>query len=144
MTTLLATVLASSVLGSLHCAAMCGPLQGLYLDATLAGGARWRRPLAHAAGRLGAYVTLGAIAGGVGAAVDLAGALADVQRAAMIVAGAMLVAWGALALASALVGGAVAAVAAVAGVAIVMLLAGRIHAFEVPADYLRTFAPALP
>jgi sulfite exporter TauE/SafE len=34
--------------------------------------------------------------------VDLAGALADVQRAAMIVAGAMLVAWGALALASAL------------------------------------------
>jgi sulfite exporter TauE/SafE len=99
---LLATVLASSLVGSVHCAAMCGPLQGLYLDASLAGGARWRRPLAHAGGRLGAYVTLGAIAGGVGAAVDLAGSLGDVQRAAMIVAGAMLVAWGAMALASAL------------------------------------------
>jgi len=46
--------------------------------------------------------------------------------------------WGSMALASALGGG------ALAGVAIVMLLAGRIHAFEVPADYLRTFAPALP
>ncbi|MBZ0231393.1 MAG: sulfite exporter TauE/SafE family protein, partial [Deltaproteobacteria bacterium] len=54
MTALLATVLASSLVGSLHCAAMCGPLQGLYLDAKLSGGAgeRWRRPLAHAAGRL--------------------------------------------------------------------------------------------
>lgn len=102
MTALLATVLVSSMLGSVHCAAMCGPLQGLYLDATLAGGERWRRPLAHAAGRLGAYATMGAIAGGVGAAVDLAGAMANVQRAAMIVAGAVLVAWGALALASAL------------------------------------------
>ncbi len=108
MSALLATVLASSLVGSLHCAAMCGPLQGLYLDASLTGGGggggvdRWRRPLAHAAGRLGAYATLGAIAGGVGAAVDLAGALANVQRAAMIVAGVALVAWGALALASAL------------------------------------------
>lgn len=111
MSALLATVLASSLVGSLHCAAMCGPLQGLYLDASLAGGGggggvgggdRWRRPLAHAAGRLGAYATLGALAGGVGAAVDLAGALANVQRAAMIVAGVVLVAWGALALASAL------------------------------------------
>lgn len=104
MSALLATVLASSLVGSLHCAAMCGPLQGLYLDRALAGGSRdrWRRPFAHAAGRLGAYAMLGAIAGGVGAAVDLAGALANVQRAAMIVAGVALIAWGALALASAL------------------------------------------
>jgi sulfite exporter TauE/SafE len=99
---LLATVLASSVVGSLHCAAMCGPLQSLYLDRSLTGGERWRRPLAHAGGRLAAYVSLGAVAGAVGAAVDLAGAAADVQRAAMIVAGVLLVAWGAVALASAL------------------------------------------
>ncbi len=105
MSTLHAAVLGSSIVGSLHCAAMCGPLQGLYLDPSpsgAAGGARWRAPVAHALGRLGAYASLGALAGGIGAAVDLAGALADVQRAAMIIAGVALVAWGAVALASAL------------------------------------------
>lgn len=102
MSALLATVLVSSVVGSLHCAAMCGPLQSLYLDPSHATLDRWRGPLAHAAGRLGAYVTLGAIAGAVGAAVDLAGTLASVQRAAMIVAGVVLVGWGSVALASAL------------------------------------------
>ena len=102
MITLLAAVLGSSVVGSLHCAVMCGPLQSLYLDPQISVVDRWRGPVLHSLGRLGAYVTLGAVAGGVGAAVDLGGALVDVQRAAMIVAGVSLIVWGVLALASAL------------------------------------------
>jgi hypothetical protein len=144
---LLGSVMAAGVVGSLHCAAMCGPLQALYLPLPIApserqrresrgqGGSphdvlgpstrredaarsgqsgtsglvsragaaeRWRGALAHAGGRLVAYTSLGAIAGGVGVAVDLAGRAAEVQRAAMIVAGILIVAWGALALAAAL------------------------------------------
>jgi uncharacterized protein len=102
MITLLGAVLGSSVVGSLHCAVMCGPLQSLYLDPAMARVDRWRGPTLHALGRLGAYVTLGAVAGGIGAAVDLGGALVNVQRAAMIIAGVALIAWGVLALASAL------------------------------------------
>jgi sulfite exporter TauE/SafE len=99
---LLAAVLGASVVGSLHCAVMCGPLQALYLDPAMSRIDRWRGPALHALGRLGAYVTLGAVAGGVGAAVDLGAALVNVQRAAMIIAGTALIAWGVLALASAL------------------------------------------
>jgi uncharacterized protein len=99
---LVGSVIAASVLGSLHCAVMCGPLTSLYLDPTHAGRARLIAPLAHALGRLGAYVTLGAIAGGVGSAIDLAGRAASVQRAAMVLAAGAVVAWGTLALASAL------------------------------------------
>lgn len=102
MIALLAAVLGSSVVGSLHCAAMCGPLQSLYVDPAMTAIERWRGPLLHALGRLAAYVTLGALAGGLGVAVDLGGALVNVQRAAMIIAGVALIAWGALALASAL------------------------------------------
>jgi sulfite exporter TauE/SafE len=172
MIALLGSVMAAGALGSLHCAAMCGPLQALYLtpsfgaaptapssaapiapssaaptapserqrresrgpgdsphdvlgpstrraDAarsgqsgtngsdprTPAGGralGRFRGALAHAGGRLVSYTMLGALAGGVGAAVDLAGRAAAVQRAAMIVAGIAVILWGALALAAAL------------------------------------------
>ncbi len=99
---LLGSVLAASVVGSLHCAAMCGPLQALYLDPGHRRGARWAGALTHAGGRLVAYITLGTIAGGVGAVVDLAGRLAAIQRAAMVVAGLAVIAWGTLALAAAL------------------------------------------
>ena len=108
MIAVLGSVVAASALGSLHCAAMCGPLTSLYLEpATLAAGrasarVRWTAPLAHNLGRLGAYATLGALAGGLGSAIDLAGRAASVQRAAMIIAAGAVVAWGTLALASAL------------------------------------------
>jgi len=104
----LGSVALASALGSLHCAAMCGPLTSLYLEpATMRPGSasarlRWTAPLAHNLGRLAAYATLGAIAGGLGSAIDLAGRAASVQRAAMIIAAGAVVAWGTLALASAL------------------------------------------
>jgi uncharacterized protein len=82
-------ILAASLLGSLHCVAMCGPLVGLH------GGAHSARlALVHSLGRLVTYVVLGAIAGSVGRAIDLAGDLAIVQRVATILAGLVIVAWG--------------------------------------------------
>jgi sulfite exporter TauE/SafE len=77
---LLSGVLAASIIGSVHCIAMCGPLVGLH------GGARTLRlSLIHSLGRLLTYVTLGTLAGLVGSAIDLAGRLGNIQRAATVV-----------------------------------------------------------
>ena len=76
---LLAGIVATSIVGSIHCVAMCGPLVG-------------RHPGAHALGRLVTYVALGAVAGAVGSAIDLAGRMANVQRVAAVVAAVVIVA----------------------------------------------------
>src|SRR3954469_11433477 len=83
------TILGSSLAGSLHCVAMCGPLVGLSASKQSLSLA-----LVHALGRLTTYAALGALAGAVGGAVDLAGHLAAVQHGAAIVAGAAIVGWG--------------------------------------------------
>ena len=92
MTALALTVLGASLVGSLHCAGMCGGFVAFYA------GAGGRRPgLGHAAynlGRLAAYATLGALAGTLGAALDLAAAPAGIQRGAAVLAGALIVLWG--------------------------------------------------
>ncbi|TMQ22619.1 MAG: hypothetical protein E6J90_12105 [Deltaproteobacteria bacterium] len=94
MIALWAAILGSSLAGSLHCVAMCGPLVGLH------GGARsLRLALIHALGRLTTYGALGALAGLVGSAVDVAGHLAAVQHVAAIVAGGAIVGWGVRAIA---------------------------------------------
>jgi sulfite exporter TauE/SafE len=83
----LAGIVATSALGSIHCIAMCGPLVGLH------GGARTLRlALVHALGRLFTYAVLGAAAGALGSALDLAGRLASIQHAAMLVAAALILA----------------------------------------------------
>lgn len=92
MTALALTVLAASLVGSLHCAGMCGGFVAFY---TGAGGRR--QGLGHAAyniGRLAAYATLGALAGALGAALDLASAPAGIQRGAAVLAGALIALWG--------------------------------------------------
>jgi sulfite exporter TauE/SafE len=74
---LLAGIIATSVVGSVHCLAMCGPLVGLH------GGAKTMRLAAvHSLGRLTTYMVFGALGGLIGSAVNLAGHLANVQRAA--------------------------------------------------------------
>lgn len=89
MTALWAAILASSLAGSLHCIAMCGPLIGLH------GGARsLRLALVHALGRLTTYAALGALAGLLGRAVDMAGHLAAIQHGAAIAAGVLTIGWG--------------------------------------------------
>ncbi len=64
---LLVGALVSGLAGSPHCIAMCGPLVG----------ACGPRPAAWQVGRLGAYVTLGAVAGQIGSATLLGGPLAS-------------------------------------------------------------------
>ncbi len=93
MSALLATIFVTSIAGSLHCVAMCGPLVGLVGEHSL------RFALVHALGRLATYVTLGALAGLVGGAVNLAGSLGSIQHAATILAGVFIVGWGARAIA---------------------------------------------
>ena len=99
MDSLLLAVFVASLVGSLHCVGMCGPFVAFYAGADGSGGAR--RLLSHAVysgGRLVAYATLGVAAGGIGAALDLAGSLAGFQRVAAVVAGVVMVTWGVLAL----------------------------------------------
>jgi sulfite exporter TauE/SafE len=94
---MLPAIFVASLVGSVHCIAMCGPLVGLH------GGVRTLRlALVHALGRLTTYVALGMLAGLIGRALDLAGELAVVQRAATIVAGGLIVGWGGYQLAIAL------------------------------------------
>ena len=98
MSVLIATVLGASLLGSAHCAGMCGGFVGFYTGTTP--GPR-RRPLllAHLAyngGRLGVYAALGAAAGALGAALDTTGGvLLGIQRTAAIVSGVLITLWGA-------------------------------------------------
>lgn len=99
MTALIATVFLASLMGSLHCAGMCGPLVAVYAGGDESQG--WRRSLSHltySAGRLVAYAALGALAGAVGAALDLAGRLAGVQRVTAVAAGLLIIAWGVVSL----------------------------------------------
>ncbi len=95
---LIGTVFLASLLGSLHCAGMCG---AFVLFAVGDPNARTSRAPLHAAyhgGRLVTYVSLGAIAGLVGAAFDLGGSIVGVQRTAAILAGAMMVVFGVIAI----------------------------------------------
>ena len=89
MTALWPTLFASSLAGSLHCMAMCGPLVGLH-----AGARSLRLAIVHALGRLTTYAALGALAGLFGGAVDMAGHLATIQHGAAIAAGIVIVGWG--------------------------------------------------
>lgn len=108
--TLLVAVLAASLLGSVHCAAMCGGFTCLYAAGRVPGSgpahpgrASTALPLvAYNAGRLVSYLILGAVAGSIGGSIDHLGALARVSRLAAIVSGALLAIWGANTLLAAL------------------------------------------
>jgi hypothetical protein len=98
MATLIGTVVLASLLGSLHCAGMCGAFAAF---ATMPGpdnaGGRLRLHVAYHGGRLAIYVVFGALAGLLGAALDVGGTLVGVQRAAGIMAGTILVGAGLIA-----------------------------------------------
>ena len=91
--TLLASVLLASLLGSIHCAGMCGPFTCLYTGPR--NGAGWSAHGAYNAGRLISYVLLGAVAGAIGARIDDVGQLAGVAHLAALFAGGLMVAWAA-------------------------------------------------
>ena len=86
---LLSGIVATSFAGSVHCLAMCGPLVGLHGSAKTI-----RLAVLHSLGRLTTYVALGAVAGLIGSAVNLAGQVANVQRAATLAAALLIVGMG--------------------------------------------------
>jgi hypothetical protein len=91
-----------------HCLGMCGPFV-LYVSRRFVpeGGGRARllgEQGSYSLGRIVTYTALGALAGGLGSVVDLAGSMAGVQHGAGIVAGLVLVLFGGAALAGLLPG----------------------------------------
>ncbi len=100
MIALAGSVLVASLLGSPHCAGMCGGFVCFYA----AQGGRGQA-LAHVAynlGRLLAYAALGALAGALGRTLDQAGAAAGLHGTAAVAAGAVMVVWGGASLLTAL------------------------------------------
>lgn len=89
-------ILTASILGSVHCASMCGGFVCMYTDTAETAPAR--RPLhTHAlynGGRLVSYLLLGALAGALGARVTQFGAFIGMARAATVLAGALMIVWG--------------------------------------------------
>ncbi len=93
--TVLLGVFVASLLGSVHCGAMCSAF------ACMANGATRRGAWYHG-GRLLAYGSLGAAAGAVGAGLNTAGLIANAQHTATLVASTGLVIWGLLQLRAAM------------------------------------------
>lgn len=95
MTGVIVAVFLASVLGSLHCAGMCGAFVAIAVaDTEGKPGRRLSLNAAYHGGRLVTYVTLGSAAGAVGALLDLGGALVGISRVAMILAGAVMILFG--------------------------------------------------
>lgn len=95
MMSLIAAVFVASLLGSLHCAGMCGAFVAFAVgDGSGKPGQRAVLSFAYHGGRLITYSALGVAAGSVGALLDLGGALAGISRAAMVLAGAVMVLFG--------------------------------------------------
>jgi sulfite exporter TauE/SafE len=96
---LLTAVFVASVVGSLHCVGMCGGLVALCTGLGPDGARHtWLTHVAYNGGRLVTYVTLGVIAGAIGAALDAGGTLVGAQRVAAAVAGITMIAIGGAAL----------------------------------------------
>ncbi len=94
----LTAVLSASILGSLHCATMCGPFVAAYAgDASsreLPRPARWRTHLSYQAGRGATYTALGGALGAAGTVVDLAGETVGLVRVMAIVSSVLLILFG--------------------------------------------------
>lgn len=98
MIALTTAVLIASLLGSLHCAGMCGPFVAFAVSDS-GNTPQTRLHLAYHLGRLATYMLLGAAAGAAGALVDLTSTLAGLQPLAMAAAGGLMVLFGLLELA---------------------------------------------
>ncbi len=95
MTALVAGIFFASLLGSLHCAGMCGAFLAIAINGI--GPDRPRQAplqIAYHGGRLITYVTLGIAAGTLGHLLDLTSSLAGLRPIAAAIAGATLLAFG--------------------------------------------------
>ena len=95
MIALIGAILAASLLGSFHCAGMCGAFLAVATGDPRSG---WKRHAllqsAYHGGRLASYTALGAAAGAAGGLANLAGTLAGLRPLAAILAGAAMIAFG--------------------------------------------------
>lgn len=97
MFTLITTVFLASLIGSLHCAGMCGPFIAFCVGADKNNAVKHALvQCAYHGGRLVSYAALGLVAGVIGSAIDTGGQLLGFQRTAMILAGALMAGFGAL------------------------------------------------
>lgn len=132
MMALLGAVLVASLMGSFHCAGMCGAFVAVAaadLGPRPDGArppARWALMGAYNAGRLVSYVLLGAVMGAAGGAADLGGKLAGLQETAAVLAGSAMVVFGSVGLARA-AGVRVGAGARAGGRGVLATLAARGH-----------------
>lgn len=95
MTALALSVFVAALLGSVHCAGMCGSFACLASGGDASHGrSALRSTAAYNLGRLLSYATLGAVAGAAGQGLDQLGAVAGFTRPAAIAAGALLILWG--------------------------------------------------
>jgi sulfite exporter TauE/SafE len=93
MLVLIGTILLASILGSVHCAGMCGAFL-LFALGTPSDKPSHSKALLQGAyhfGRLITYTAMGVIAGFVGSSVDVGGRWLGIQRGAAIVAGSIMV-----------------------------------------------------
>lgn len=93
MIELAGAVLGATLLGSPHCAGMCGGFV-CFVTGDATGKRRWLVQAAYHLGRLVSYGTLGLIAGRLGEGIEGAGASIGLFRAAPIVAGVLMIVWG--------------------------------------------------
>lgn len=96
MTGLILAVFVASLLGSVHCAGMCGPFVAFATLRTKSApmrpnGGSLRLQAAYHTARLLAYSALGVLAGLLGAALNLGGSLVGIGRFAGVAAGVLLV-----------------------------------------------------
>lgn len=87
-------VLTASLLGSMHCAGMCGGFVCFYATGTDGRAGGTASHVAYNLGRLVSYLTLGLLAGVLGQGLDRVGALVGLSRGAAVVSGALMIGWG--------------------------------------------------
>jgi sulfite exporter TauE/SafE len=94
----LVPIASAGLLGSLHCAGMCGGLVAVASHGSCDLRGRAKVQLSYQGARLLSYTLLGAAAGALGRALDLAGEAAGIGTTAAIVAGGAMAVWGILAM----------------------------------------------
>jgi sulfite exporter TauE/SafE len=91
---LVIAILSASLLGSFHCAGMCGAFLAIAVRPDAERTPAWALQMLYHLGRLTTYALLGAVAGLVGASLDLGARLAGVQQLAAAIAAGTLVVFG--------------------------------------------------
>lgn len=99
MLALALAIVGASVVGSLHCAGMCGPFLAFALGLSDPGVSRPKAQAAYHLGRLSTYATLGAIAGLLGRALDLSAGAVGLNHAAVTLAAVTMIVFGGASLA---------------------------------------------